>query len=192
MKKETPVRPKNICLLHGWGANVQKLTPLKKELEKLGWKVFLPKLPFFDLPEPAAPWVLADFAAFVNKETQKFFKDEPYSLFGHSFGGRIAIKISSSGDKQNLSSLVLCATAGISRPNVIKRDFFKFLAKTSAPFRKIGLPLESTSKKIIYHLAGASDYKQILSRAKKETFQNVVEEDLKPVVAKITLPTLIL
>jgi len=184
---------KNICLVHGWEANTQKLEPLKKELENLGWNVFLPRLPFFELPEPQTPWELKDFTRFIDEGTKKFFQNKPYTLFGHSFGGRVGLKMASERDDRSLlNSLIICAAAGISRTNIVKRLFFKTLVKVFGPFKNLSFTKYILLKKIIYRLAKASDYAQIASEIKKETFRNIIEENLKSQARQIKIPTLIL
>jgi len=187
------MKVKNICLVHGWGANTQKLEPLRKELENLGWTVWLPKLPFFELPEPQNPWKLNDFVRFIDNGAQEFFQNEPYTLFGHSLGGRIGLKMASETDTQSqLNSLILCSAAGVSRTNIIKRFFFKTVAKVFGPFKNVSPTKYILLKKIIYRLARASDYRQINSEIKKETFRNIIEESLKSQALRIKIPTLIL
>jgi len=181
---------KNICLVHGWGANAAKLIPLKEELGKLGWNVFLVLIPFFELKAPRKPWNLKDFADFIDKKSRSFFKKESYCLFGYSFGGRIGIKMASENFPK-LNSLVLCSAAGISRINPIRRFFFKLLVTFFSPFKK---PLESQLpyfKKIIYRLARAFDYEKIKSKIKKETFKRIIEESLRLQAEKAKIPTLI-
>ena len=187
------MKVKNICLVHGWGANTQKLEPLKEELEDLGWNVFLPKLPFFELPEPQNPWGLKDFTKFIDSSARKFFQNEPYTLFGHSLGGRIGLKMASETDTQSqLNSLIICAAAGISRTNVGKRLFFKLVTKIFSPLKKLTPSALPILKKVVYRLAKASDYAQITSEIKKETFRNIIEESLKSQALRIKIPTLIL
>ncbi|HRR05193.1 MAG TPA: alpha/beta hydrolase [Candidatus Woesebacteria bacterium] len=184
---------KRLCLVHGWGAGSQKLEPLKEELQKLDWEIFLPKLPFFDLPEPKTPWQLEDFCRYLDDKAREFFKNKPYSLFGHSFGGRIGLKMALENKNQaKLNSLILCATAGISRNNRFKRFFFKTAAKGLSPLKNLSPDAYRLLEKVGYRLAGAGDYKQITSVTKKETFKNIVEESLKPKTKQIKIPTLIL
>ena len=102
---------KRLCLVHGWGAGSKKLEPLKEELQKLGWEIFLPKLPFFDLPEPKTPWQLEDFCRYLDDKAREFFKNKSYSLFGHSFGGRIGLKMALENKNQaKLNSPITWAT----------------------------------------------------------------------------------
>lgn len=178
-------KTKNIVLLHGWGANVNKLRPLSKELERFGWTVQLIKLPGFDLPAPKSDWQLADFARFVSDQT-KFPK---YYLFGHSFGGRVAVKLALQ-QPQSISGLVLCAPGGFYRPNSFRRHLFYYLAKIGK-FVVGGTALTSISRKFIYKLAREHDYEKA-SGVMKDVFKKIVSEDLRQVVGEIRMPVLIL
>src|SRR5689334_25438744 len=114
---------KRMVLVHGWAANVARLEPLANELVKLGWQVLLPKLPGFDLPAPPAAWGVAEYAAYVLDEARRFFPGQKFFFFGHSFGGRLALKLGAT-QPDHLSGLVLCAAAGVSKVNPIKRYTF--------------------------------------------------------------------
>lgn len=175
---------KNIVLLHGWGANVKKLKPLSKELERLGWVVQLIKLPGFDLPAPNSDWNLVDYANFVSEKI-KFPK---YYLFGHSFGGRIAVKCALL-DKR-IQGIILCAPGGFHRPSSFKRRTFYYLAK----FGKMVVgdtSLKGVGRRFIYKLAREHDYEKAQG-VMKVVFRNVVTEDLREIVTKINKPALIL
>lgn len=180
---------KNIVLLHGWGARVVKLFPLQNELRKLGWNVYVPKLPGFGLKPPKRPWVVDDYVNFVTRKADERFGSKKYIIFGHSFGGRIAIKV---GVERNdtISGLVLCATGGISRESIIKRVVFGSLAKIGKPFMQIPL-IGATIRKLFYIIVGEHDYEKT-SGVMRKTFRNVVSEDLKPLINKIKYPVLIL
>src|SRR3990172_8617509 len=110
------MRTKNIVLLHGWGSNVNKIKNIENELERLGWEVFSPKLPGFDADEPDQPWKLSDYADYVYRESKKRFTK--FHVFGHSFGGRVAIKMAIK--YPSLEGLILCATSGFSRGSALK------------------------------------------------------------------------
>jgi len=182
---------KNICLIHGWGASSQKLKPLEDRLIELGWRVLNVKLPFFELPEPARPWQLTDFVNFSLQKANNHFRGKPYFFFGHSLGGRLALKAALK-NQDNLQGIVLCAAAGVSRPSPVKRLFFMLIAKIFAPLNNVAPNLFFLPRRLLYRLAGASDYLKITSAVKKETFRNIIAEDLRPEVDDITLPALIL
>ena len=182
-------KTKNIVLLHGWGSNIKKLEPLSQQLSNLGWNVFIPKLPYFDAPEPNNPWNVFNFSDFVKKKSEKHFNDQPYYIFGHSNGGRISIKIASQKIPL-LQGIILCSSAGISRDNVCKRLFFNTINLLFSPFKKTSF--YPKVRKLIYKIARNYDYYKITSPNKKETFRLIIAENLKKDAQKISIPTLIL
>jgi len=184
------IKIKNICLIHGWGSNIKKLKPLKQKLTKLDFNPYTPKLPYFDYPEPNIPWNNANFAKLIKKKCSKHFKNQPYYLFGHSFGGRITIKIAQN-NPSCLTGVILCASAGISRDSFTKRAFFKILSLVVKPLKKIPF-LKHIINKVLIKLTGNGDYTKITTTNKKETFKNIIKESQKNQSKKINLPTLII
>jgi pimeloyl-ACP methyl ester carboxylesterase len=179
---------RNIVLLHGWGASREKLIPLGEELEKRGWKVYVPKIPGFIAPPPKVPWGLKEYTDFIIKACNKFFKGKKYIIFGHSFGGRIALKASIFRPSL-LGGIILCSASGLSRGNLLKRYLFWTLAKLGK-----GLMLIPSVAKIwrifLYKLSREHDYER-LSGVMRETFKKVLSEDLKPLVQEIEVPVLV-
>ena len=180
---------KNIVLLHGWGANTGKLQPLAKALKKLGWSTLNLKLPGFDLSPPPEPWDLAHYATFVSSQVDKKWKGRSCFVFGHSFGGRITIFLAAS-KLTNLQGLVLCAPGGLSRATLVKRAFFWSLAKAGKVLLAF-TPGSLVYKKILYRAAREYDYEKAKG-VMRETLQKIVAEDLRPKLADIHLPSLIL
>ena len=176
-------------MIHGWGANIEKLAPLNKELKKLGWRIFIPKLPGFDRPPPKQLWGAKEYARYVLTKSQKFFGKEKFFLFGHSFGGKITAKLATM-DNQSLSGIILCAPSGFSRTNSLKRIFFLVLAKIGKGLfiiPKIG----QFSRKLLYKIAREHDYEKTQG-IMKETFKKVIEENLKTTIKKVKIPVLLL
>lgn len=182
--------PKNIVLLHGWGANTKKLAPLANSLKKLNWKVLVCELPGFDAPEPDSIWNVDDYTRFVVRRAFSIFGKEKYFVFGHSFGGRVAIKMSLY-EENPICGVVLCATGGISRGNLIKRLLFKSLAVLGKVFANISPEFGHYWKTLLYKIAREHDYERASSRMKK-VFQKVIAEDLKPLIPEIKIPLLVL
>lgn len=173
---------KRIILLHGWGATAGKLELLELELKKQGWETLNLSLPGFGLPPPDRAWNVSDYANYVSKQAQLKWGDKTWTVFGHSFGGRVAIKLAAGG---KVTAVVLCAPGGLSRSNSVKRSIFGLIAKLGK-----GLGLHKY-RGLLYKLAREHDYEKT-SGVMRETFKLVVEEDLKPELDKITAPTLIL
>lgn len=182
------MKEKNIVVLHGWGATAIKLEPLSKSLKKLGWNVLLLKLPGFELPPPKSTWGVGDYAEHVSVEAARHFKNKKYMVFGHSFGGRIAIKIGQ--NNTSVAGIILCASGGISRGNFIKRIIFKCVAKVGKAFL-VSQKFSTLWRKILYKLIREHDYEKA-SGIMKEVFKKVVNEDLKPYISTLSVPILVL
>ena len=176
-----------IVLLHGWGASKERLFPLGKALTEIGFRVLIPDLPGFGKSSlPSRPWGVGEYADFISKVIDKFYGKKKVYLFGHSFGGRVAIKIASRYPKK-IAGIALCGSAGISRGNFFKRIFFLILAKTGKQI----FPQSERPRRLIYRLAREHDYEKTRG-VMRETFKLVISEDLNPLLPKIKIPTLIL
>jgi pimeloyl-ACP methyl ester carboxylesterase len=182
-------KQKNIVLLHGWGASRDKLEPLAGSLRKSGWSTFVPGLPGFDLQPPKSAWNLDKYSRYVLRKTGSRYSKKDYYVFGHSFGGRIAIKIAQD-PPNNLKGVVLCNTSGISRTNVVKRTVFLILAKLGKSLLLIK-PLANFYKVLLYKFAREHDYEKAKD-VMKQVFKKVISEDLSKSIVNIKLPLLVL
>ncbi len=175
---------KLIVFLHGWGDGSVLLEPvdiaLSKNVEYSSLKIDFP--PFGKSREPKISWTIYDYANLTKKIIIEITKKHEYSqliLICHSFGGRVGTILSSENDELNISKLVLIDSAGI-KPRrslmfmlkIIKAKIFKFF-------------------KIKRNNLGSKDY-QKLSKDMKQTFKNVVNEDLSYLLTKIKAKTLII
>jgi pimeloyl-ACP methyl ester carboxylesterase len=183
------MKKKNIVLLHGWGANTKKLGSLKEKLQDLDWKVFVPKLPGFDIKPPKDLWGVNEYANYVREESKRFFHKEKYFVFGHSFGGRLTIRIAVKNPAE-IEGIILCSSSGLSRPLLIKRVFFFILAKIGKIFLFFK-PIADKWKKLIYKSAREHDYEKAQG-IMKEIFKKIIRENQKIEVLKISVPTLVL
>lgn len=165
-----------VVLMHGWGMNkkcFEKLVPLINNNQKV---LSLDFFGFGKSSEPIDYFDTYEYAYYVFVLLKKL-KINDVVLVGHSFGGRIAI-ILSSIFKINVSSLILASSAGINKFNIIKQikllryKFFKFLVKH-----------EVINKKYLERF-GSSDYKKANFTLKK-VFVKVVNQDLRFLLDKI-------
>jgi len=176
-------------MLHGWGANIGKLQPLSQKLRVLGWQVYIPKMPGFELPSPQDFWGIIEYTSYILKKSSQVFNGQKFFVFGHSFGGRIAIKMAARYPRQ-LNGVILCSAGGISRGYKIGRLFFYLLAKIGKTFL-IFPPLALFWRKFLYKLAREHDYEKTKG-VMREVFKKVVSEDFRSQVSLIKIPTLIL
>ncbi len=180
---------KSIVLLHGWGASLDTFMPLFEDLSK-SYDVTLLDFPGFGKSsEPSTPWNLDDYAKMTMNFMAALSIKNP-TLLGHSFGGRVSIKLS---QLMTVNQIILVNSAGI-KPKRKSSYFVRvygyklFRTVASLPFFKWLLkePLEAYRE--IY---SSSDYKQA-SPIMKQVLSKVVNEDLKNILPKINSPVLLI
>lgn len=127
-------------------------------------------------PHPDTPLTVDDYALSVVNLI-RYYKMENVTLVCHSFGGRVGIKIAAKYGYL-LNKLILVDSAGIKprRGAIYYAKIFRHKILT-----KLKIP----------HEAGSDDYKK-MSGTMRETFKNVVNEDLSGLLARITVPALII
>ena len=130
---------------------------------------------FGDTPHPNNQLFLDDYVGSVV-ELINFYKMSNVILVGHSFGGRVAIKLAAKYGYM-LEKIVLVDSAGILPRRKLNYYYKIFIHKLC-------------NKMNIKHIGGSKDY-QALSNVMRLTFKNIVNEDLLPLTKKITLPTLL-
>lgn len=182
---------KSILLLHGWGANIDLFHGIINNLSKT-YTVYALDMPGFGKTgEPKMAWCVDDYVDFVIKFIEKM-KIEKLSLLGHSFGGRVIIKLVNR-EKLNfeIDKLILVDSAGIlpkSKKKTIKTRVYKTLkAIVGNNITKKVFPnaLEKLKKRF-----GSEDYRNA-SGVMRETLVKVVNEDLEPLLSNIKQSTLL-
>jgi len=165
----------DIIFLHGWGGSTASFYNIANRLKHKYRVTLLDFYGFGKTPMQKKPLFVRDYAESVI-ELINHYKMNDIILVGHSFGGRVAIYIASKFGYL-LNKLILVDSAGL------------------LPHRGIIYHYKVTKHKILRHFgithkAGSKDYQQ-LNSIEKQTFINVVNEDLTDLAKKITVPTLI-
>jgi len=163
-----------ILFLHGWGGNDKSFAPIEPFLRANYNCIFL-SMPCFQVGDdnvPQIPWTLEDYRDFVLAELDKHKVDECY-IIAHSFGARIAVLLAES-QPSRFVKLILTGPAGIPRR-------FNLCLWLKILLHKLKI---KRSK-------GSIEY-QALTDAGKITFQNIIKRDLRPEIARIGIPTLII
>lgn len=182
---------KEILILHGWGANIQSFAPVIKYLSKM-FKIYAIDLPGFGLSdEPDKAYFVKDYAKLVIEFIEKQKIKSP-TLIGHSFGGRVIMKMV--GDiGYTPSKIILVDSAGI-KPKRTLNYYFKVYSYKFAKKIINMLFKEEKAKALIEDMRakkGSTDYNSATENMKK-TFINVVNEDLKYCLPNICVPTLLI
>ncbi len=176
---------KFIVFLHGWGSDLNSFFWLKDYFVDEYSLLFLDFDGFGKTVEPSQPLSVSDYVKKLKDLIDCFDIDE-LVFVAHSFGGRVAIKYLFYF--QNLYkkvSLCLVDSAGIKpRRNFIYRLKVYRYKKLKRKKNKTLKDIEKLNK------FGSSDYK-VLSNVMKQTFVNVVNEDLSGCAKFLTCKTLI-
>lgn len=181
---------KVILLLHGWGSNMKIFDGLVASLSK-DYSVVRLDLPGFGSSQkPEGAWRIVDYAKFLKKFCSKI-NFSPEVLIGHSFGGRIIIKMVAQKIEEP-KKIILIDSAGIKEPDSVKNKLFMAVAKAGKTVTRLPGLKKSRSKlrSRLYKSANSSDYLE--SGEMKQIFLNAINEDLTNDAKKVTQPTLLI
>lgn len=175
-------------ILHGWGSNSERWQKVGELLSQKGFKTIIPDLPGFgksDLPQ--TPWNINNYVNWSEQLMEELSLKNFY-LLGHSFGGALASKIAVK-HSQKIKKLFLVSAACV-RKKTAKKSFFKKISKIVRIF--YFLPYYSFFRKAVYKfIIGKSDYVYVQGMI-RETYLNVVSEDLSFHLPFIRVPAVII
>lgn len=178
-----------LLILHGWGANISYWEPV---IEKLmdNYHVIAADLPGFGGSEtPKAAWSSNEYEGFLMNFIERLGLAN-FSIIGHSFGGALALKITAR-HPELVKKLVLCDPAVIRGERLsIRQKISKFIADLAPGYLK-KLPFYHFAEKIVYRLAGVSDYYKA-NPMMREIFKKVVSEDMAHLAPEIKKPCLLI
>lgn len=181
-----------IVLLHGWGSNIKLFANLIDLLSRKYTVVAMDMPGFGESQEPPSAWCVDDYVNFVI-DFLKDYNTKQVMLLGHSFGGRVIIKLNSRKDLPfEVTKVILVDSAGILPPKSNKKSFRTYYYKAGKAFlsnkfvQKIAPDaLENFRKKM-----GSADY-AAASLLMRQVLVKVVNEDLEPLLPNIKCPTLL-
>jgi pimeloyl-ACP methyl ester carboxylesterase len=176
---------KTLVFLHGWGVDSQLWFKIIPELINKNYSLYFLDLPGFGKSQdPDTIYNVDDYKKIVYEFIKKLGLIN-INLIGHSFGGKIAIKMAAE-NPIFLEKIILVNAAGITHDSRTKR-IAAIIAKIIKPvFKPIFMqPL----RKKFYFLIG-SEYLENIKLSK--IFTKVVSEDLAHLFSYIQKPTLII
>ena len=175
-----------VLLLPGWGCNGETYRKIINHLSS-DWRVIAPDLPGFgQSPEPPEPWGVDDYAELIRNFCEKL-KLQNITLFGHSLGCRIIIKLLAEGFNLAGGKVILTGAAGI-KPRKrlsqkIKTSVFKTGKVFLKPFPRLLTKLQNRS--------GSPDYRAA-SPMMRSCLVKIVNEDLTELLAKVNAEVLLI
>jgi len=181
-----------LLILHGWGSSSDSWKEVQRILAGQGLKVIVPDLPGFGKSvTPGKPWGVQDYKDFVLSLTEKL-KIPHFYLLGHSFGGRIAIRLAKE-HPEKIKNLILCDSAGIKPQPGFKTKMFFLTARlgnilfSPKPLRR----LKAAFQNMFYLFLRNRDYVKANGNM-RETIKKVLAEDLKPELSEVKTKTLLI
>jgi len=176
-----------ILLLHGWGTDCTLFAPLTELLARK-YRVLALDFPGFGRsPEPPAPWDVDGYADLALGFLAALGIEE-CALLGHSFGGRVILKLCARRlETPRFTKVILVGAAGIRHapdPRASARaKRYQLAKKLLRPFPKL---LEAARKRY-----GSADYRAATPMM-RQVFVKVVNEDLAPLLPLIPQETLLI
>lgn len=169
-----------LVFLHGWanGYNKELYSSLINKLSKK-FHIIAPDFPGFgnsDLPKK--PWNLNDFSEFTKSFCQKL-KIKKCILIGHSFGGKVVLKLACQNPKF-VQKIILIDSAGIEKKSPRVKTIIKITNMVPEPLKPIILPP-----------FGSTDYNDSLGIMRK-SFKKIINENLEKTISAIKIPTLLI
>lgn len=185
-------KTKDLIILHGWNLNGAKFAGLADVFRRQGYRVFTPDFPGFGLqPPPSRPWHVVDYAEFLRQYIQKNQMKDPI-IIGHSFGGRVTLKYVQLYPK-SARAIVLSGTPGFSP--IPKKKMFLFLVIAKIGGMLFSIPplslFSGWARRWLYYLAGTREFIRA-EGVMKDTFKNIVRDDLSSAMTTVTIPCLLL
>ena len=162
--------------MHGWGGEIASFKGLADRLSSDFRVILIDLYGFGKTPHPPHPLTIGDYADGVRDLLSEIDVDEVV-LVGHSFGGRIAMRLAAKDPR--VTGLVLIDSAGI-----LPRRGLKYHCKVTAYKIAKKLRLRRLPQ-------GSEDYRR-LSGVMKATFVNVVNESSEKDALAIAVPTILL
>ena len=176
---------KTLIFLHGWGVDSKLWFKIVPQLINKNYSLYFLDLPGFgQSQDPNTIYSVDDYKKIVYEFVKKL-DIKKVNLIGHSFGGRIAIKLAAE-NPDFLDKIVLIDTAGIVTVSKIKR-LTALIAKVISPIFKPGF-MQPLRRKL-YFLIG-SEYLE--NEKLSKIFSKVVSENLTRLLTRIKKPALII
>lgn len=178
-----------VVLLHGWGCDWQIWSPIIPQLTD-EYQLFIPDLPAFGTSAaPKAVWSSQEYVKWLDAFLNKVVGDRPFSLIGHSFGGKIAA-LWAARQPANLLKLVLVDASGLPDPLPKVRQLQKRLLGVIPESLKQLIP-RAWRKKALEATGSSTDYFNANAQ-QRAIFRAIIDEQIGAEIARIQTPTLII
>jgi pimeloyl-ACP methyl ester carboxylesterase len=183
----------NIIFLHGWGVNKEAFNPIIERMTASNqYKLISIDFPGFGESDmPNQPVGTSTYADWTIQFIQKLGLDK-VNLIGHSFGGRVSIRIASN-QTGLVEKVILIDSAGVKSKLKLKHHLKVQSYKFAKAFIKLVYRKEKFEQKIeeLRKKFGSEDYRKS-NPIMRQVLIKTVNEDLSDLLPDIKAPTLII
>jgi len=180
-----------VLFLQGWGTNLDIYKKVINKLSSTNRIIALDFPGFGKTPEPPTAWDVNDYTEFTLEFIKKLKLDD-IVLMGHSFGGRVIIRLMNKKRMFNVEKIVLLDSAGIkakvTTKKKLKQSWFKLCKKAAGT--KVGKKLFPGAVDRMKNKHGSADYRKA-SPLMKQVLVKTISEDLTDMLPNINVPTLL-
>lgn len=180
-----PTAP-DVVFAHGWGRDHRDFIPVAEALAPIANCHLLDLPGFGGNPRPEAGWGTADYARHIKQMLANDLGLGRYIWVGHSFGGRIGLRLGAMGAP--LDHMVIAAGAGVPRARTRRerlkgklRSWRFQAAKRRAADEAALIALEARY--------GSPDYVESRELGLRDIFLATISEDQSRDLARISCPT---
>jgi pimeloyl-ACP methyl ester carboxylesterase len=177
---------KPVVVLHGWGGRVESMAPVISCLSASRRVLALDLPGFGEAPAPVEAWGTADYADFVIAVLAGAGVTRA-DFVGHSFGAKTSLYLAATAGPL-VSRLVLAGSSGLRTPPSLKARIKRRVSRAGRAAGRLGPPGRAL-RDAVYRRIASEDYRN--AGPLRPTFVKVVNEDLAPLLADVSVPTLL-
>ncbi len=182
-------RQGELFFLHGWGQNRESFRELASLFEG-SYRGHLIDLPGFgEAPPPPPDWSTADYAELLSEYLKQFSRARMV-VVGHSFGGRIAVRLAGKADSR-LAGIVLIGVPGLPIARFSRRSLRRWGIRNLRKLLQLLRPVTGPAP-LDWHTArfGSKDY--LNAGQLRSLLVRTVNENLTEAAKTIACPSLLL
>jgi pimeloyl-ACP methyl ester carboxylesterase len=177
----------SVLFLHGWGGAIESFAPVLDDLQR-SYTVAAFDLPGFGQSSfPPSTWGSTDYARLTLKIMDRLRLDRPH-LIGHSFGGQVSLQLAATSPDR-VGKLVLVCSAGVRTKPALTVRLKRTAARLGRWLAVFGGSMGEKLRAEIYRRVQSQDYAN--AGPLRSTLVRVINEDLTPLLPRITSPTLL-
>lgn len=174
-----------VVFAHGWGRSHRDFIPVAEALAPMCQSILLDLPGFGASVRPKQIWGTKDYAQYCAKFIQQL-NAGPVIWVGHSFGGRIGLRLASAHSKI-LRATVLVASAGIPRTRSLLEQIKGKIRANQFKIAKMFVRSEA-ARIALEKQFGSTDYVQSRETGMRDIFLATINEDQTKDVKHIKVP----